>query len=422
MSLKIGSWLLGVMAFFAMMPVVGIGIGVLLVPMAVFFIPLYFAWGLFYGQLDKKRCLLLGVLVLWFALTAMANGHGPSLFVKSLAGFVVCMLPFLVRSELLYYRMPVFWGFASGLMVVFGIGALDLLASLTAMPHPHEYLPFPGWSIGGTYEMAGIKRVRALCGEPSGLGRQMVFSFAILTFYRPEGSFKQLFKRCASVLCIVFLMLTFSMSGLVLFAAFLLTYYWRRIFSIQTWLKYVAGAVFGVVMVLCVFLLSDDLSIVDVYDEYASRIERGISDVRDGRISSSTGMRIQSIVTPLIYVKDQGVKGVFWGEGYANQEYWVYLNFSFDTRSGLSSGILHNIFSIVFISTGLLGLLLYVLLILSFSKPKSLVVVTLLILFHFSTGLLLYFDMWILLSLVAGFFSTYQARGAMDMPALRQIR
>ena len=217
-------------------------------------------------------------------------------------------------------------------------------------------------------------------------------------------------------------MLTFSMSGLVLFAAFLLTYYWRRIFSIQTGLKYVAGAVFGVVMVLCVFLLSEDLSIVDVYDEYASRIERGISDVRDGRISSSTGMRIQSIVTPLIYVKDQGVKGVLWGEGYANQEYWVYLNFSFDTRSGLSSGILHNIFSIVFISTGLLGLLLYVLLILSFSKPKSLVVVTLLILFHFSTGLLLYFDMWILLSLVAGFFSTYQARGAMDMPALRQIR
>lgn len=418
-EIKLGSWLLGMIAFFAMMPVVGLTLGRLLVPLVVFLIPLYFAWGAFYGKLNRKRCMLLSVVVCWFVFTAMLNGHGLSQFAKSLAGFIVCMLPFMVRSDELYARRPVFLGFAAGLLCVFAIGSLDLLGSLTALPRPQEYLPFPGWSLGGTYEMAGINRVRALCGEPSGLGRQMVFSFAILTFYSPQSKVAHIFKIFASIVCVMFLLLTFSMAGLLLFVAFLMTYYWKRIFSFPEGLKYIAGAALGATSLVVVLFVSDDLSIERVYGEYASRIERGITDVRNGRISSSTGMRIQSVVAPIIYVKDQGLKGVFLGEGYANQEYWVYTNFAFDARSGLSSGILYNIFSVIFISTGILGLVLYLCLILSFSKPKSLSVVTMLILFHFSTGLLLYFDMWILLSLVTGFAGFFQTNRNINVPIRR---
>tara|TARA_B110001469_G_scaffold54835_1_gene52904 strand:- start:2605 stop:3897 length:1293 start_codon:yes stop_codon:yes gene_type:complete len=414
-----GAWIIGLLSFFAMMPVVGFPIGRLSISLLVFVVPFYLAWAFRYNYIEKKYVGILILVCSWFAMTSMVNGHSVGSFLQSLIAFVLCVSVFAVKPSAHVLLRPAVGGFLCGLVVAFGVGFLDLLGSLTSLPQPHEYIPLPNWSIGGTYEVSGINRVRSLCNEPSGFARQMVFAFAILSFLRPTSRKAAMIVYLFQITCICFLVLTFSLTGIILFAAFVIARYWRVLFSVKSGLKSIISIAMGVTLIAAVFFFKKDLSIQDIVATYTERVERGIRDVQAGVISSSTGMRLQSIIIPFEYIKDTGIKGLSIGEGYANQEMWLYMNYAYDARSGMSSGSIYNLFSVVFISTGIIGLILYSFLILR--MPMGVVgfrlpLMALFVLFHFSTGLLLYFDMWILLYAMYAYASVYHLRTS---PSLR---
>jgi hypothetical protein len=122
-------------------------------------------------------------------------------------------------------------------------------------------------------------------------------------------------------------------------------------------------------------------------------------------ITGSVGFRATAILMPLIYLSEVTNFNFWFGEGFSNFSDWLVMKYGYIQSSGFANGQPGNIFSAITISGGLLGLLIYILLILSpFKKVNNLnfVVLIFIIFLNLTSGNITTPFYWGMISIACG--------------------
>jgi hypothetical protein len=102
-----------------------------------------------------------------------------------------------------------------------------------------------------------------------------------------------------------------------------------------------------------------------VYD----RVKETTDVVEKQKSVGSSGERASFIWASKIYLHNSSVQNVIIGDGFSNYHQWLAAN---SKRIGYSTGEVYNLYFVVLLSVGLLGLLFFVLMILSLTDTNYL--------------------------------------------------
>jgi hypothetical protein len=130
---------------------------------------------------------------------------------------------------------------------------------------------------------------------------------------------------------------------------------------------------------------------------------------------SSVGKRLNSIETAFLYLETEGLTEDLAGEGYSNYEFWLENKFVDIYSSESIARTLQNIFAIIIISTGIIGLFLYIGFLSAVIYPcKKKIGIPFLVLwlaFHFATGHLIIYPLF-------GYLYLFAAKGIISQQDL----
>ena len=277
-------------------------------------------------------------------------------FVPSLLALFILWTPFWLLprgSDLL--DVCVRWS-VRGLVLCLCIGYYQLAANSLGLPALDSYLPVI--EPQRTNAVGGLLRLNALMVEPAYLASYLSFNYIVIDcFWHP----RPLRKAAVKAATLSLLLMTFSLSGLAILVAYLCFK------SLVTPLRQVrVRKLYWVPIVLVIAALflgfwsgsastsyylyrirNTFLVITSFQDVLEQRLAKGIS-------MGSEAKRLGAISLAADYLKEENV---LWGEGYANYENWVVEAWA---AKGYSTGSqIHNLYSVVIISVGVVGLILY---------------------------------------------------------------
>lgn len=131
------------------------------------------------------------------------------------------------------------------------------------------------------------------------------------------------------------------------------------------------------------------------------RLQAAIAAIQLGLVSGSEASRARSATMMFEYWASQDWIRMLVGEGYANYEGWLEQTFPHvgeGLESSFARGSVHSVFSAVGISTGIVGLFLYLGLIGTVTLRKTaslpLALMALWIVYHFAMGYLIDYKLW----------------------------
>jgi hypothetical protein len=124
-------------------------------------------------------------------------------------------------------------------------------------------------------------------------------------------------------------------------------------------------------------------------------------------VKGSEASRARSATIFFEYWASQNWWGALIGEGYGNQSRWLIENFGHMERTSFARGSVHNNFAYIGITTGVVGLFLYIYNIFVFVKSRYRVPLSVFgvwVLGHFAMGYLTFYRFWWPLILGAAIF------------------
>jgi hypothetical protein len=222
-------------------------------------------------------------------------------------------------------------------------------------------------------EVLGIPRhVKSGFQEPAHYVVYLFLSFVLLdNIKNPKLFFITRRKLNYYKLSIVFFMIvTFSMSGYVVFAVYWIT---KSALNFKDFLislalmrgKIVVQTSFKSILIIVFLLILVSSSFNYVLSSYQNLVRERflkISDVIGNyNMSGSEASRVNSFFILFKYWNDEGFSGMLVGEGYANYREWLVTNFGQLDRARVSfaRGHINNIIGVIGISTGIVGLILF---------------------------------------------------------------
>jgi hypothetical protein len=307
-------------------------------------------------------------------------------FLPSLMVLALLWVPFwLDRPDIDKSHIAVTW-FVRGLLLCLAICIYQSLSGPLHLAKIDDLLPLRS-PLRATYQISagGPERLNALMIEPAYLGIYLTFSYAVLDILW-EGPAK--WKLALKGLTILFLFLTFSISGFAIFLSYMGFKYIVRL-RYQKWLRRAA------VGALALAVISITVGSVILQTSSGRYLQYRITRITQVLMSGgkdtkgSTGMRLEAIPLAFEYLeRGQWV----WGEGYGNSDQWVKEN-----RVAQTTGAVHNIYTAVMISTGLVGLGLYGGFIVSLKMP----------LLHGADAFSAFFFAWLMAAMATGHLVHY---------------
>ena len=360
------------------------------------------------GRFLKKPLFFFVLFWFWCFLTAVPryplSSYGLSLLALGAMALPLCgSIPDTVKGQSVLKAL-IYGALASFVLAGYEIGVNFGLPPLT------DITSIGLWGTEAVQESVyfGIYRVKAGETEPAHYAHYLVFVYAIVDLAERQGHEIQC-PRLLKTTLVFFLLATISLSGLILFVG-----YQAAAFSLQ-WrkriMKKIASVWFWSLLPLVAFFAIGVWQLVGgSISEYAAftfgRLEVAITSIQSGFVSGKSGFvsgseasRARSATMMFEYWASQDWIHTLVGEGYANYESWLKKAFPYRGKgleSSFARGSVHSVFSVVGISTGTIGLLLY----LGFVRT-----VTLRRRVYLPTAFL---ALWTLYNLTTGYLITYQ--------------
>jgi hypothetical protein len=372
---------------------------------------------LLHGQFVVQPTVAITVLAGWCLLTVIGR-HPPDTYLASLLGFVAVLLPFCGPvPESVRPRRVVKW-LVYGLLVTFAFAAYEVALNVVELPPLEELFPYGVWAEARTGVYLGFRRVKATFVEPARYAQYLALVYVILDLAGRKG-FELRYRRLLLSGILAVLVATLSLSGIIIMVwyfgvSFFLNVrerltaplrserFWKMTLFVWGPLTIGIGAMYGDV-------------VVEVVRLFVGRLEEVITVLKLGVLTGSEGSRVQSTLIMFDYVFNQDWVHVLIGEGYSNAEAWLRNQFSYlgEERASFARGHLHNMFSTVILSTGLVGLGIYMYFLVTILGQKTrgvpLLFIATVFIIHFATGYLLYARLWttvLVAQIIFGRFST----------------
>lgn len=266
---------------------------------------------------------------------------------------------------------------------------------------------------GSANSYFGVVRIRGLTTEPSNLAKLFVFYFLIFHFFFPRV-FNET-KYHLSALCLIGLLFTMSTTG---FAGIIMLWSAYAVFSMPKW-PFVG---IGTFLLSCLTLIGALLTLLCLayfFPEYSSKMLERFTAIKEVLVNrnfeGSVGFRVASLLAVLEFFKFAGLFDILFGLGFSNFDGYLIDNYAHLERSGLSEGLPGNLFTAVFLSTGVLGAIALALFLVT-TMARDLSMLSLLnvvfVVFIFaSSGNLTSPYMWAMFSLLAYFSSSWKRMG-----------
>lgn len=327
---------------------VGTAVGDYALTVPLFCLGLYIASSFLGARVLIRRRTLTAVLlyVAWAGITTFprvaAEEFGPSLAVFSLLLVPLWLAPKGVdRSDI-----AVRW-FMRGLFLCFAICAYQLLMRVSPLPKLGSFVPLA--IPPRTTRIGGFERINGLMIEPSFLAMYLSFGYIVNDLLWPAPPATRLSVK---LLTLFFLVLTFSMSGFIVWLAYVVYKYIVKL-KYKRWIK---RSVSILLVILVILPVAAPLLLRTSAGNYlwARLTAMAQFAMGSGNVRGSVAVRLGAIPLAFHYLA-QG--HTFVGEGYSNYEQWVS-----EYRAGIgqvAQGSVHNIYSVVVLATGLIGLALY---------------------------------------------------------------
>lgn len=305
---------------------------------------------LFVRQFHPKILLILVMLYFWFFITSLINE--------------VARLSLLSLTSLIFMSLPVSYkfsdretgqimrGFRDSIIAVSPFLVYDILVSLLGIP-PLENIFTPFASTSSGYVM-GIYRIKGSFLEPSYLAIYLNL-YLYITFHNKTDS-TDIFRP---ILIIALIVLTFSLTGYILLILIVLFYSFSKK---KRFVRYyiIAIVLFGILLPnLTAFMMN--------------RVFRAIKYYQYGMVELSEGSRVNTINVMFDYFKKEGGGKALYGEGFSNHDKWLMNEYaSYSPRLvAYARGHINNIISVIGISSGIIGIIIYMMLLRGYVKNIS---------------------------------------------------
>lgn len=313
--------------------------------------------GLFWTQ-----TLWVGVSFLFWALLSAFLRFPVDSYILSWLGLGAVLLPFFGTHPLTIRAHPILDALYWGCIVTFGFAAYELVLSFASLPPLKQTFSFGLWVEGRTHEFLGLTRVKATMAEPAHYARYLVFVYAILDTasrygyrIRRESLFKLAWLGA--------LLSTLSLSGLILGFVYFGTAFlvrWRRglqqLLRTRFWITLASVSLIFIGSLYAAGIVPSDL-----YNLFSRRLEQVVDVIQLGIIVGSEGARVQSTLILFHYFAGQDFLHFLTGEGWAHVSGWLIEEYGHlpEDLTSFARGDLHNAYSVVGISTGFVGLGLF---------------------------------------------------------------
>jgi len=340
------------------------------------------------------------LFLLWCFLTAVGR-YEVSSYLPSLLALSAMLLPIVASISTRVDSKKILKAFNAGLIASFPLGVWDIGVNL-GLPTLTDTFPLGLWGTDYIQESIyfGFYRVKAAQTEPSHYAHYLVFAYSIVDQADRRGLTIQN-MYILKIFTVLLIFLTVSLSGLIMLISYwgaVVVSDWRsilykRLYKFKFWVYLTIGIVF---LFVALQWIGEDIL------EYTlwlwGRMEEAIVAIQLGLVAGSEASRAYSAVIVFEYWANQDWFYILFGEGYANHQQWLMQEYSYlqDQNVSFARGDIHNNFAMLGIATGVIGLLAYLLFVITFYLNKNLYV-------PFSI-----FAVWIVSHFAMGYFSFYR--------------
>lgn len=316
------------------------------------------------GEFIGSRSFVAALFVGWCLFTAIGR-HGPLTYLPSLAALVLVVTPLCTSLPRTVRPARVLTMLLAGFIVSLVFAAWDIAFNLIGVPAVEQLIPVGLVADVQTQVMLGFRRVKASMAEPAHYALYLVAVIVVVDQASRRG-FRIAGEAWIKIAASLALLSTLSLSGFLLLAGYLFLRVGRGLWESLRSLEIPRStlprglAALGLLVLLAVagrWLVTR----IDpaLFDLVFGRIDRVIYVVQNAVYRGSEGSRANAIPVMIDYWTSQGLDGVLVGEGYARYQGWLASTFARWEYSTLAQGRLANVLAILGISTGVVGLVLY---------------------------------------------------------------
>ena len=330
------------------------------------------------------------LFLIWCFFTAFPRAE-INTYIPSLAALLLVCFPLSASWRYLNInKKRVYKYYIYGIYLTLGIVGYELLCIFLGIEPFYNNISFGIFERIRVGQFLGINRVKGFFLEPAHLAIYIVFSYVIVDMYDENVKRKEILR----LILFGTLLLTFSLTGLII----ILIYYFAKniVFNSNRFRNTIKiGLTLGLVLTILGFFYSEYLFFI--FNRFGSMFEA----LQKGGFSRTYGARANAIFILSDYYESEGFIKFLFGEGYANYESWLKQNFGHLGLSSLAAGKIPNVFSVLVLSTGLIGLLFYfaflVTIVKQFKVENSSTIFVLIIVLNFGIGFLISYMMWALI-------------------------
>ena len=354
-----------------------------------------------------KPFIFTSFLVVWIILITLTR-YDISTFILSLMGFVLMLIPLIIKIPI-PDKVTLLKFYCQGILLSFIVSYLELILTLFSKLKLEDILPFIAKkSVGELSDSLNISldRISCLMTEPSEYSFFLVFGYISLDYLYNKGAIKKTTSIFIKSNIVLFLMLTFSISGIALFSLYLVL---SNIFLLvpkerNKFLFRSISSFFGIIIFLAI-LIQTIPGFGIASSAFINRTNSFLQMNNNDNLNTSEGSRSSSL--KIAYDSLNSNYG-FIGQGFGpNASNWIVSEYPNTVYARSGKGEIYNTYAAVIIGTGIPGLLAFIFLIYeSFKTSKNVdfhqkLFFIIWLVMGFFLGSLLYYSYWGIFYLVA---------------------
>ncbi len=310
------------------------------------------------GRLNLFRVAAMYAFVAWAVFGIFVHSDmGP---LVPLGVFIVFFLPLLtdVEATAINRETAIRWFLAGGVLSLLFV-VYNLLRDRVGLPYLQDLSPL--FIDQRSYSVGKLLREYASFEEPSYYAHYLVFLMFGADLLSPKKIAWKLELLKATFF--IALLLTFSVSGFIL----LIFYVAARLVQLATLpnisLIKTVSRLYTLILLVFAGMVFLFVALPETFSDYVGyRVQRIGLYFAEDQTNSSEGSRIESNVVLFEFIEKEGLLPGLVGRGFNNYETWLRANYSLGT---IAEGDIQNVFSVVGLGTGLVGLALYLALMLT---------------------------------------------------------
>ena len=338
------------------------------------------------------------LFIFWSVLTDFLNKE-ISAFLLSIAGLIVILIPIISKNNYGNFNIKTF---TKCLVIGFYIATIysiyQYLSFRTSLPILEDHLPLAKalneQIFGGLY----MFRVKSTFREPSHFVQYLIILYMIIDKYNIY--FYKFNPKLLKIVIILQLIFSFSLKAIILFVVYYGFKSSEKIIIFFRNTKIRISTVYNSTKLIFISLLffSILLSIPNIQNTiqkipevFVGRFNKLSKIMFTSNYGSSEGVRMNVINLIPQYIEKEGWAKSFYGEGYAIFNDWV------ETKAeNFPQDEVNNVFVAVFLSTGFIGLLIFIIFILQifYKYNFGLKFSVIYILIFYSSGHLIVYLTW----------------------------